>query len=280
MIIGQLRLNFGHSADRAMAEMREALGLFRQVGDRWGTGFTLSALADMAAAAGDFAVAVTWQWEALALVRELGLREDIPQMETKLAHQMWLAGDRDEARRMLKQARESAEDVGLSEVMASVEYGYATVARYEGDLEDAAARMARTVTVLDRSSWAPQFLSMARSTQGLIAAALGQLAESREFHAEALRIAVGAKDSPVVAINLVGVADLALKEGDPARAAMLLGAADSVRGSVDRTVPDLDRITGEARTALGGTGFDQAYARGGGVTVATALAAAGFTPAA
>jgi predicted ATPase len=280
MIIGQLRLNFGHSADRAMAEMREALDLFRQVGDRWGTGFTLSALADMAAAAGDFAVAVTWQWEALALVRELGLREDIPQMETKLAHQMWLAGDRDGARRMLKQARASAEDVGLSEVMASVEYGYATVARYEGDLEDAAARMARTVTVLDRSSWAPQFLAMARSTQGLIAAAQGRLAESREFHAEALRIAVGAKDSPVVAINLVGVADLAIKEGDPAKAAMLLGAADAVRGSIDRTVPDLDRITDEARTALGDAGFDQAYATGSGVTVPTALSAAGFTPAA
>ncbi len=278
MIVGQLRLNFGHSAELAMTEMREALDGFRAIGERWGIGFTLSALADMAAARGDFTLAVTWQEEAIALVRELGLSEDLPQMETKLAHQLWLSGRKDEARRMLKQARASAEEVGLSEVMASVEYAYATVARDEGDLEGAADRMTRTVAMLNRSSFAPQFLAQARSTQGLIAAARGQLADARAIHADALTIAIETVDSPVVAIVLVGIADLHLKAGDPARAATVLGAADAVRGSIDRSVPDLDRVTGEARTALGDTGFDRAYAAGSGVTVATAMAASGLDP--
>jgi hypothetical protein len=84
----------------------------------------------------------------------------------------------------------------------------------------------------------------------------------------------------VIALTLVGVADLALRRGDPARAATLLGASDSVRGSLDRSVPDVVRITLEARAALGDAGFEAAYRRGDGVTMATALAASGLNAAA
>ena len=246
MIIAQVRLNFGHSAAAAEAEMREALAGFQAIGERWGTGFALSSLGDLAAARGDFAQAVIWQREAIALVREVGIREDLPQLEVKLAHQLWLAGDRAEVRRMLKQSRESADDVGMSEVLASVEYGYATIAREDGALEDARERMARAAALTDTGSIAPQFRAVIRSTQGLIEAAAGDLAASRRFHAEAMEIAVQSKDSPVIALALVGVADLALRGGDPAEAARLLGASVAVRGSVDRSVPDVGRIEEES----------------------------------
>jgi hypothetical protein len=114
-------------------------------------------------------------------------RADLPQLEAKLAHQFWLAGDRAEARRMLKQAHQ---------------------------------------------------------------------------------------------LVLVGVGDLALRSGDPAEAARLLGAADAIRGSTDRSVPDVDRIETEARATLGDAGYQRAYAAGSDVTVATAVAAAGLTLAA
>jgi hypothetical protein len=41
-------------------------------------------------------------------------------------------------------------------------------------------------------------------------------------------------------------------------------------------VPDSERITHEARAALGDAGFDEAYGKAAGVTVATATEAAGF----
>jgi tetratricopeptide (TPR) repeat protein len=272
----QIRLNYGQSADLADAEMREALDGFQALGERWGIGFSLSALGDMAAARGDFGQAVRWQREAITLVREVGIHEDLPQLEVKLAHQLWLAGEHDEAYRMLKQARQSAEDVGLTEVMASVEYGYATVARADGNLDEARERMARSAANIDRTSFAPQFRALVRSTRGLIEAAAGDLAAAREFHATAIEMAVDSADFPVVALCLVGVADLALRSGDPGEAARLLGAADAVRGSIDRSVPDVDRIADEARAALGDAGFEAAYRSGSTVTFATAVEAAGL----
>jgi predicted ATPase len=276
MMAGLVRLNYGQSTEQADAEMRAALDGFRELGERWGIGFSLSALGDMAAARGEFGQAVRWQREAIALVREVGIQEDLPQLEVKLAHQLWLAGDRDEAHRMLKQARQSAEDVGLTEVMASVEYGYATVARAEGDLDEARQRMARSAMTIDRTSFAPQFRAVTRSTRGLIEAAAGDLPAAREFHAAALEIAVESADFPIMALCLVGVADLALRSGDPAGAARLLGAADAVRGSIDRSVPDVDRIGDEARAALGDAGFEAAYRSGSSVTFETAVEAAGL----
>jgi ATP/maltotriose-dependent transcriptional regulator MalT len=178
---------------------------------------------------------------------------------------------------MLKQSRESAEDVGMSEVLASVEYGFATVAREDGALEEARERIGRAAALIETASFAPQFRAVIRSTQGLIEAAAGDLATSRRLHAQAIEIAVRSKDSPVIALALVGAADLALRGGDPAEAARLLGASVAVRGSVDRSVPDVDRIEEEARAALGDAGYGAAYRSGATVTMATAGEAAGLT---
>jgi ATP/maltotriose-dependent transcriptional regulator MalT len=177
---------------------------------------------------------------------------------------------------MLEQARESAEDVGLSEVMASVEYGYATLAREEGALDEARRRMARAAELIDASSLAPQFRAMTHSGQALIEGAAGDLAAARDLHVSAVEIAADTRDSPVMAQTLVGVADYALRLGEPARAAMLLGAADAVRGSEDRSVLDTARIRTAARAALGDAGYAEAYRSGADVTLETALAATGL----
>ncbi|WP_249997688.1 BTAD domain-containing putative transcriptional regulator [Actinoplanes sp. M2I2] len=270
MFVSQLRLNFGQSAEVAEAEMREALAGFRAIGERWGMGFAVSLLGDLAAARGDFATAVDRQREAIALVREVGVREDLPQMEVKLAHQLWMAGEVAEARTVLKQARVAAEEVALPEVLASVAYGHATFARMEGDLEEARRSMDAALARLRHPAVVPQFQAMALHTQGLISAATGDLDTARVKHLAAVRMATGSRDSPVVALTLVGAADLVLREGDAGRAAFLLGAADEVRGYRDRSVPDVARITAEARATLGDAGFEQAYRRAAGTTVADA----------
>ena len=281
LIVAQLRINFGQSPEVANAEMREALAGFREIGERWGIGFSLSGLAEMAAAQGDFAQAVRWLREAVALVAEVGLREELPQLEARMAHHLWMAGESAEARRMLKQARESVEEIGSPDVLTGVEYSYAAFARAHGDLEGARLGMARVAAMLDERdhrTFVPQFRAMIRSQQGLVEAGGGDLDLAEEHHLAALRLAADSRDSPVIALALVGAADLALRRGDPAQAAYLLGAADSVRGTRDRSVPDVEPITFEARAALGDAGFEAAYHRGDGVTLATALAASGLDP--
>jgi predicted ATPase/DNA-binding SARP family transcriptional activator/tetratricopeptide (TPR) repeat protein len=276
MLIGQVRLNLGEPAAPAEDDLREALAGFRRVGDRWGVGYTLSSLADLTAARGDFSQALIWQREALALLEEVGMREDLPQLSVKMAHQMWLNGEPEEAHRMMKRAREYAHDVGIPEVMASVHHCHAVIALAEGDLDAAREHNETAVRLIEHSMFAPQFRAMAQSTQALIYGAAGNLGLARESHRTAIRIAADSNDSPVIAQVLAGVADLALREGDPERAAYLLGAADSVRGSEDRTVEQAERTFREARAALGDAGFDTAYHRGDGVTMATALDAAGL----
>jgi ATP/maltotriose-dependent transcriptional regulator MalT len=134
---------------------------------------------------------------------------------------------------MLKQSQQSAEEVELPEVTVSVVYGSATLARFEGDLDSARELLERNAEQMQGPTWAPQFRSMVRSTQGLVEAAAGNTALARKFHAEAIRMAFDTRDQPVVALVLVGVADLVLREGDPERAAYLLGVADAIRGAVD-----------------------------------------------
>ncbi|XVU27234.1 BTAD domain-containing putative transcriptional regulator [Actinoplanes sp. CA-054009] len=277
MMVSQLRLNFGQSPETAEREMREALAGFRAIGERWGIGFSLSSLGDMAAAAGDFAQAVLWQREAIALVREVGVREDLPQMEVKLAHQLWLAGEAVEARTVLKKARAAAEEINLPEVNASVAYGSATFARMEGNLEQARRSMEDAVRLMRHPAAVPQFRAITMSTQGLIDAASGDLPAARTCHEEAMEAAMSSRDSPVIAVVLVGIADLVLREGNPSKAAFLLGAADAVRGSTDKAVPDVDRITTEARALLGDKAFEQAYSRAANVTASTAAEAAALS---
>jgi hypothetical protein len=94
-----------------------------------------------------------------------------------------------------------------------------------------------------------------------------------------VEIAANSRDAPVMAHVLVGVADYAVRIGDPARAAMLLGAADAVRGAPDRSMPDTERLTVLARAALGDAAYRQAYRSGASVTMATAAEATGLSSA-
>nr|BFE75486.1 hypothetical protein GCM10020092_087870 [Actinoplanes digitatis] len=126
------------------------------------------------------------------------------------------------------------------------------------------------------SGHAPQFRALTRSALALIEGAGGDLAAAHDLHLSAVEVAVDSMDSPVIGYVLVGVADYALRAGEPARAAMLLGAADAVRGSVDRSVPDTDRIQAAARAELGEEGYERAYRSGDAVTPETVLAATGL----
>ncbi|GAA1626589.1 BTAD domain-containing putative transcriptional regulator [Actinoplanes couchii] len=278
MLIGQLRVNLGEAPEAAEADLRAGLDGFRLIGERWGIGFTLSSLADMAAARGDFGPALVWQREALTLLEEVGIREDLPQLAVKMAHQMWLDGSHEEAHRMLKRAREMAREVGLPEVMASVHHCHAVIALAEGRLDEAREHNVRAVHLIEHSTFAPQFRSMAHSTAALIEGAAGDLVSARREHRTAIRIAMDSQDSPVIAQVLAGIGDLALREGDPERAAFLLGAADAVRGSRDRTVEQAEVTRAGAHAALGDAGFDEAYRKGGGISVVDVIEVAGLEP--
>ena len=52
---------------------------------------------------------------------------------------------------------------------------------------------------------------------------------------------------PLIAVVLIGIADLALRQGHYEQAVRLLAASDGVRGMPDRSQPDASRIAAQTR---------------------------------
>jgi hypothetical protein len=83
---------------------------------------------------------------------------------------------------------------------------------------------------------------------------------------------VGTDDLPVVALVGLAVAALAHHDGAPVDAAEILGAAARLRGSADRTNPDVVALTARLRDVLGDVAFEAAFAAGRALDRDAALA--------
>jgi tetratricopeptide (TPR) repeat protein len=271
-----MELNFGRQHAQAEADFQKALAIYRSLGERWGTGFALSSLATLLAWRGEFATAVAYVEEALASVAELGVVEDQVQFQVRLAHLRWLLGEREEARAALARAQHDAYRVGLSEAGYFAAIASAELARYDGDPADAETWLAEAGEVLaGRLTSAPQARAVVACSRGYLAAAAGDLDAARAHQAAALDAALKSVDAPVIAQVLVGVADLAVRDGDAPRAAALLGAGEAVRGMRDLSQLDEVRVSDAARAVLGDAGFAEAYRSGLATTVETVAELAG-----
>ncbi|NUR71471.1 MAG: AfsR/SARP family transcriptional regulator, partial [Hamadaea sp.] len=102
----------------------------------------------------------------------------------------------------------------------------------------------------------------ADSSRGAVMDLYGYLSEdldeARAYRTEALRAVMEYQHPPAVAEVLVGIADLALRRGQYEQAARLLAASERVRGTPDRSHPDVSRIAGETRNRLGENAFTEA----------------------
>jgi hypothetical protein len=74
-----------------------------------------------------------------------------------------------------------------------------------------------------------------------------------------------------VALAATAAVELALAQGDPARAAELLGAVAVVRGTEDSTSIQFRESATRLRAALGDEEFEACYARGRSLPRASAL---------
>jgi predicted ATPase len=255
-------LNFGQAHAEAEEGFAYALGIYRSIGERWGTAFSLSSLATLIGWRGDFAEAAALLDEALVCMTQLGVWEDRVVFRTQLARMLWLAGHKASAHAEIAQAIRDATRVG-----APTEQGLAAIvagdlARLDGDLSAARAHLYRGLDLNKDHTVAPQYRAIATRAVANLEAASGAPDIARRLHREAVEIAVSLYDAPVIAQVIVGLADVAAMDADPEAAAVLLGASTMIRGAPDRSDIDHDRIAERARAALGATAFDTAYRRG------------------
>jgi ATP/maltotriose-dependent transcriptional regulator MalT len=113
---------------------------------------------------------------------------------------------------------------------------------------------------------------------GTLAVIQGRLDEARELLDEGLALGLAVRSTHHVSLCLNGLARLAAREGDMTRAALLTGAAESLRRRVGMRPWPMLRLMehdqrAEIRDALGTDLFDEAFAAGARLSYREAVAA-------
>jgi hypothetical protein len=98
---------------------------------------------------------------------------------------------------------------------------------------------------------APQALASMYCALAGVETAARRFDEADANLTKAWKLALDSRDMPVVAITGVKIAELAAAQGQPALAARLLGASDSVRGAPDRSDPDAIALRAMVLAAVG-----------------------------
>jgi tetratricopeptide (TPR) repeat protein len=249
----------GRDGRDADAYLERALTEFRALGERLGISFALTELADRIAVRGEFAAACEHYEEAIAVVSEVGAAEDIVRMRARQAQLYRLLGDEEAGAAALAEARRSARRVTWADSLAELALAEAELARWDGRTEEAYEQLGVARTLLGDEA---EGAIIRATTHDLLGYLTGDLGEARTHRAAACTAASEAGHAPLIAHVLVGVADLALRQGAHEQAAQLLAASAGVRGLPDRSHPDVARIEQTARRRLGDARFAEAAREG------------------
>ncbi len=268
---GVLDVNSGRP-EEALVELEAGLAGFREVDERVGMTFSLSIVAELALARGEYEKAVELFDEAYQDFWN-GLRKESAQtlLINRGRAKGW-AGDHAGARADIEQGCAAAGQIGEFVDQASGFQELGDLARRLGDHEGAVRQFRTALDQLERRPWRPDaglVHTTLLSRLGCLAEQAGDLGEAARLHREALRVAAGVPfmmNTMALALALHGVAALAQARGDAVRAAELLGTAHAVSGMAYQPSLEVIRTTAAARAALGDAEFQAAYDRGRKVT--------------
>jgi len=255
----RFRLALGSSESDVDADFDVALTEFRALGDRWGTSFALTCLADRLATRGEFLRACERYEEAAGTLTEVGAIDDVVGLRARQAQLYWLLGDERSSTTAMIEAQRYEDRIGWPDVRAELALSKAQLARWRGETDEAHRHLAAVETMLGPAGTRGSFRARTQDQYGYLTEDLGR---ARAHRTEAFREARETMYPPLIAEVLVGVADLALRQGAYEQAARLLAASDRVRGTADRSLPDASRIAADARSRLGETVFAEATRAG------------------
>ncbi|WP_170225776.1 BTAD domain-containing putative transcriptional regulator [Pseudonocardia cypriaca] len=230
--------------------LRAAHEAFRATGDRFGLGIVVHSLGEVEDIAGHYDAAEQAYEESIALATELGNDDDLPQFLARRGLLAARRGDLEAARTCLHEAlalRGAGDDSALRIWLAHVE-------RMAGNLDEARRHLAvaRPADGPDRPQWRTTLIA----AKAAVELAAGDRAAARAHLASAAKAAADTADGPVAAAVAEVAAALALDEGDPRTAALMLGVATSQRGATDVGNPEVLAAHDRVRAALGGAADD------------------------
>lgn len=258
--LGKLKLILGRDEHEGEADLTLALAEFRALGERFGISFALSELAGQLAARGELAAACAHYEQAVEVVTEIGAVDDVIQVWSRLAHLHWFLGDADASAAAMAEAERHARRATWPGTLGSLALARAELARWRGDAAGAREHLAAATALWGDDADGAHMRAVVHDQLGYLSP---DLDEARTHHAAACRAAAETGHAPMIAIALVGVADLARRLGEHEQAARLLGASSGVHERRDyRAAPDIARVEQAARSRLGDAGFTEAARAG------------------
>jgi hypothetical protein len=257
--LGKMRILVGQDERNADAYLEMALTEFRAIGERWGTSFALTELANRIAMRGEFASACEYYEQAIAVVTEVGAVEDVVSMRSRQAQLYWLSGDERSSAAAMAEAQRHAERVAWPNALVELALAKAELARWNGNAEQAYRQLGVATNMLGNTAERATVRAM---TQDLLGYLADDLDEALEHRIAAFEAASETEHAPLIAQVIVGLADLALRNEQYEQAARLLAASAGVRRLPDRSQPDVARIEQTVRRRLGDTRFTEATQEG------------------
>jgi len=259
---------------QAYAWGRRALDVQRDCGDHAGEAGTLRLLSSVARERGDYPASLAHLDEAMAAPLRDG--QSVAHVRQLAGFTAWLAGDLGRASRLLRDALRRYQRAGDEENVASTRIHLAAVALYRGRLAQAASLADNALTSftdLDEQ----EGIAWARNILGLVALRAGRPAEARNALRASLAVHCAVGDRWRQASVLDALAAATVAEGDPGRAAELVGLAGSLREALGVPVPTVERddwagTDAILRRALSADERAAAAERGGALRVPDVLA--------
>jgi predicted ATPase/DNA-binding XRE family transcriptional regulator len=247
---------------------------------RWA--FLLLVTGMLTAAQGDYDRAVALYEESLALYQDLGYRKGTSGPLRELGAVAFYRGDYERAVRLNEQALAITREFGSRFGSALTICTLADAVRAQGDLQRARTLLEESLASLRRQEHPLRLVNALANTLarlGSIACETGEDARASELYKESLELVRRFVFWFEAVACLEGLARVATMQGQPERAARLLGASAALREEMGTPLSpiaraDHDHAVKAARAALGEDGFADAWAEGNAMSFEEATAAA------
>jgi predicted ATPase/class 3 adenylate cyclase len=212
--------------------------------------------------------------EGLALAREIGDVRSTMRLLNSLGVEAWNMGRKEEAAHRYAEALPIARELGEGRSAGDILSNLAVLATESGDYGRARAIYADALESYGETLYSGRVNALLGI--GLSAFAKGEYAEAATFLREGLQAAVTLGARLSIMLGLESMAGVHAVQGDPTRAARLLGAADALRKAIAAPIgggekTDHDMLVAAARAALDEAAFNAAWNEGAILTPEQAI---------
>jgi predicted ATPase len=280
--LAKLDLDQGHF-EQASKLFEESLHISREVGDRTGVLRTLRGQASLPYARGDYPATRKLYEQALVLAENLRDIHDVADCKSRLGWLAILEGRDDGAETMLNEALAALQQLNDANCSAVTLGFLGLLALERADVPGAHPRLDQSLTLYSRIA-KQAGIAETQVSLGMAYFATGNVQEAEAAYRAGLRIVQqlerGLVRNQLMATGLEALAEVALAQGHPERAARLLGTASQALALVGaarlplppRLRAEREQVAARTQQALGEAAWEEAFAAGGALSLEEALA--------